>query len=429
MKRILISIIALTCAITGFAQVNSFTGDGYYRVQNNGSKNWAKVSDNTGSISISAAQTDIHSLWMIPNSDKIYYDPGTVIYIKKVGNNYDLYAQGVWTHQFLEGHNFTLGQKGISGDAMIYQVYAQAGSSTIYLFDSYEAKNNSNPIGSNGFEHWNAITKSSGDAAMNRWIVSPIDNNTKNFIGIKPTISNNGEYYAPYYVSFPFKFVNKEMKAYYVSKIDNKNNIAVIKEIKEEVIPAATPIIVKCVSDNPVDNKIELLFNSGTAINDNLLDGVYFCNHFVYEGESKDARTKFDESTMRILNVKDNKLVFSNDSEYLIKRSWQSSKESYYFGVDTNKYLNANQSFLNVASGTAASLAVMTEAEYEETYNKTLPGDANGDNKIDIADVTMILKKMSGSAPAGYQEMNADVNGDGKIDIADVTATLRLMAK
>lgn len=51
-------------------------------------------------------------------------------------------------------------------------------------------------------------------------------------------------------------------------------------------------------------------------------------------------------------------------------------------------------------------------------------GDANGDGKVDIADVTYILGVMA----SGSKEAVADINGDGDVDIADVTRVLTIMA-
>ena len=50
-------------------------------------------------------------------------------------------------------------------------------------------------------------------------------------------------------------------------------------------------------------------------------------------------------------------------------------------------------------------------------------GDANGDGKIDVADITAIAGYILGSATEAFNTANADVNGDGQIDVADITAT------
>ena len=73
--------------------------------------------------------------------------------------------------------------------------------------------------------------------------------------------------------------------------------------------------------------------------------------------------------------------------------------------------------------------AVMQQIVYVQVGTDDFPtpgviGDANGDGKVDIADVTYILSLMAESS----NKPEADANGDGKVDIADVTYVLSLMA-
>ena len=57
-----------------------------------------------------------------------------------------------------------------------------------------------------------------------------------------------------------------------------------------------------------------------------------------------------------------------------------------------------------------------------------LPGDINGDGKVDIADVNAVINAMLGKSPSSGEEENpADINGDGIVDIADVNAVINLM--
>ena len=82
---------------------------------------------------------------------------------------------------------------------------------------------------------------------------------------------------------------------------------------------------------------------NATAISGNQLKGVYFNNPD--RQKSKDARTAYNPSTMRVLTVKDGKLVYATDNSL--------------------DYLPANQSYLKVPAGTAETLTVMTEEEYQ----------------------------------------------------------------
>lgn len=51
------------------------------------------------------------------------------------------------------------------------------------------------------------------------------------------------------------------------------------------------------------------------------------------------------------------------------------------------------------------------------------PGDANGDDKVNINDVTFLINYLLSGANE-INEANADVNGDSKINISDVTALI-----
>ena len=54
-----------------------------------------------------------------------------------------------------------------------------------------------------------------------------------------------------------------------------------------------------------------------------------------------------------------------------------------------------------------------------------LPGDVNGDNVVDVADISAIISVMAGSE---VNKDTADVNGDGEVDVADISATITIMA-
>lgn len=55
------------------------------------------------------------------------------------------------------------------------------------------------------------------------------------------------------------------------------------------------------------------------------------------------------------------------------------------------------------------------------------PGDANGDGRITIEDVTTIIDYLLSSAPTGISTRGADVDGDSSISIADVTALIDML--
>ena len=55
------------------------------------------------------------------------------------------------------------------------------------------------------------------------------------------------------------------------------------------------------------------------------------------------------------------------------------------------------------------------------------PGDANGDGKVDVQDVTAIINRILGNNPNPFNYDNANVNGDAKVDVLDVTLIINII--
>lgn len=64
----------------------------------------------------------------------------------------------------------------------------------------------------------------------------------------------------------------------------------------------------------------------------------------------------------------------------------------------------------------------LSPALYEKGDN--IKGDVNGDNKVDVADITQVIAVM---AAGGFSDA-ADVNGDGRVDVADISQVISIMA-
>ena len=56
-----------------------------------------------------------------------------------------------------------------------------------------------------------------------------------------------------------------------------------------------------------------------------------------------------------------------------------------------------------------------------------LTGDVNGDGKVDIQDVNIIINILLGTDSADNYPGNANVDGQGGIDVADVNAVVNIM--
>ena len=55
----------------------------------------------------------------------------------------------------------------------------------------------------------------------------------------------------------------------------------------------------------------------------------------------------------------------------------------------------------------------------------TIPGDVNGDGKVNVSDVTALINMILGITP--IDQTRADVNGDTKVNVSDVTALINII--
>lgn len=60
---------------------------------------------------------------------------------------------------------------------------------------------------------------------------------------------------------------------------------------------------------------------------------------------------------------------------------------------------------------------------FEKIKIESIPGDVNGDGKLNVTDVTMAASHVKGIKPlTEEQKKRADINGDGKVNVTDVAA-------
>ena len=71
----------------------------------------------------------------------------------------------------------------------------------------------------------------------------------------------------------------------------------------------------------------------------------------------------------------------------------------------------------------------LIEAHESEIFHEStiLPGDANGDGVVDVADVVAVVNKILGKESNNFNEEAANVNGDNAIDVADVVGIVNII--
>ncbi len=310
MKRIkLLSLIALF-ALSAQAQL---TGDGYYRVQNEGTKRYATVIDGYGKINMQTTDADLNALQTVLGFEEVESDPASVIYIKKISGGYDLQAQGTGSYKIV---GYAL-QMTDFGDGT-YGAYAVSNTVRKNLGDVAIS-----PIASEEKNKYGSVVTNSSLIA---WYVKPVSSDSEdNYFGIKPTIQVGDKYYTTFVACFPFTFASEGMKAYAIETVNEEKAMAVYKELTGTIEPG-TPVIIECSSNDPKNNKLNIagdpaygekpLTSAG-----NQLKGVYFCHYqdLAYDSKHLDA-VQYNRNTMRVLGkAADGSLAFvkSNSLEYV----------------------------------------------------------------------------------------------------------------
>lgn len=299
--------------------------NGYYRVQNYGSARYCYLTDNKGSVSSSTTSVDCAAIELWKNPERKISDPSSVIYIKKVGSQYDLQAQGTTTHSII-GQYVNLYYRAQ------YDAYLCGGTSsgmTKYLTDGEASSSD---------DGWMCDGITGLDEKYRHWILHPVTLSDDEYFGVKPEVNVDGVYYKSFYAGFPFAVASEGMKLLYVTRVEDGQ--AVIAEVKDGKVPASTPIIVVCSSDDPFNNRLDIGDNNASKPAGSLLGG----NYFMRKGGRHENLTPFNPATMRLLGLTaEGKIGFITPNE---------------------AYIPANSAYLNVPEGTPAELLMVTEDEF-----------------------------------------------------------------
>lgn len=341
-NKIILSI-ALACisGVTAQAQIN---GNGYYRVKNATTQRYMSLTDRTSrGIDYSSTTVDAGALLTKKSWADVSSDPGTVFYIENKQNDlYNISSQGANLYDMIK---YYIRLK-YSSKSNLYRAWQSDTGATIYLSDE------------NDFTKGDSVgyVNSNEDGTLN-WVISAV-NTEDNYIGVRPTISANGKYYASFYAAFPFSVTSSNMKVFYINNIDETKGIATYKELTG-VIPASTPVIIECSSKEPVDNKLKLEYTSPAAVKGNKMTGVYFCAGLRMTGHYNSVQ--FDPQSMRIMGVaEDGSLVFNNEDKYttpiLIKVGTQRP-----YQYPTIKAIPHNTGYLKVSATCPATLKLVDE--------------------------------------------------------------------
>ena len=324
MKKIITTIaLAAFCALTTSAQL----ADGFYRVQNKVTGRYISISDtnpNNYAVKLSTASVDMAGIRTIKSWERVEANPATIVYVKNISDNkYDLKGQGSSLYEMSKKRLYII-------------LTPQSDGTYKAKSDKYEGISLDIADGTDPDKEEDFLRNKSEETAY--WKAVPVDTGS-GYLGIKPDIKTADGYYGTIYAGFAFKLASSGMKAYYINSASGSN--IGLKEFEGEIIPATMAVIIKCNSENPVDNKIIPVADGGKEPSENMLRGVYcaltLSKHF--------CATLYNPIEMRVIGTSGDKLAF-------VKASADDLVEG--------KYLQANKAYLDVENvGYAAD--VMTE--------------------------------------------------------------------
>ena len=319
--RIMAMAALMTATLTNAnAQLN---GNGYYRVLNAETERYLTLTNDRLGNSLAAAFT---ALVTVRGFDNVVNDPASILYIRSAGgNNYDIVAQGVDSYVLAEGYHVKIASAGSN----TYNCYASdpvLGVVSYYLGDNVK--------------EGSVKSQADTDGSARKWYILPVNTEVDKCFGFKPEVDDNsGYYYTTCYASFPFRPVD-DIKVYYVDEM--ADGYALMREITGDV-PAATPVIIRCSSKNPSQNRAMPLASSSASVSGNLLSGVYFNK----TTSANPNYTPYDMNTMRVIGETSGDVAMTTSNIFR---------------------LPANKAYLPVTSGEADNIRLITHEEYEKLH-------------------------------------------------------------
>ena len=322
MRKFILLLLSVLCISAGANAQN--ISDGYYRVTNAVTDRYIHVLDNKGSLNLQASTADMGAIMLKKGIDRAVSDPASVLYVEAHGSQYDIRAQNTGINSMIGVYVNIMKSPSVPN---AYWAYGKKGSVILYLWDVEANKD---------IDDSYLDTK----GANRDWYIKPIDNSTDNYFGVQPTHQANGKYYASFYAAFPFSLESSGMKAYYISKVDEAQGVAVYKEITG-TIPALTPVIIECSSADPSGNKLNI-GGSGAAVTGNLGKGVLFDLHKYHH----DNFVSYDKSSMRTIGLASDGSLAMTSADY--------------------KDVPKNTFYIQVSASCPAALKLVHESQYKE---------------------------------------------------------------
>ena len=341
MKKVILSTLVSILAPTfAWAQLN---GNGFYRLQNYGSSRYITINDDIiGKVNTSSTTADLNNIITWRGFDYVKSNPASIIYIESVGSQYNLKAQGTSIYQIAGGRTYLDITSKENGNYVLSVTYSGA---NIRLYDNTKSSDK-------GY-----VMQSGSKTEYSYWKILPI-NTSDNYLGLQPTVQAADGYYGTIFASYAFKKVSDGIKFYYIDA--EQEGVCRMKEITSDVIPAATPIIFKCSSNDPAQNMIMPVVDETSAPTDNYLAGTLFASVTT----KHEKYVAYEASTMRVLGVNDaNQVIFTTAKSTDLANDGQ--------------HIPMNTCYLRVFNGLTGDFRLVDNDEYTGIRNINAAENSN----------------------------------------------------
>lgn len=316
MKKTLL-LAAMTVLGFGLAHADFSQGAGhFYMVQNKASKRYINLIHDQGYVKVTwsglkpSLDADFHAIRLENDGDQ-HTEPGTLIYISSsnsfLSKGYNLSAQGTSVKD-ITGFSVNIEQNGTG--------------------DNGEAVYNADVLSAAYFQDEAGFDKAAtGDADDCKWYIKPVDtgNGGDCYFGVSPKSTDflDGYYYTTLRASFAYK-LSQGVDAFTV--VGGKLN----ELPHDNVVPANTPVILRCKSTLASDNRlypqaIGGKYTAESTVTSSLVSGTKYSYFKTSVVNAKDGETgsytngtayglgtaKSDaNANYRVLSVKDGQLGF-----------------------------------------------------------------------------------------------------------------------
>ena len=392
-----------------FAQAQ-YTGPGFYRIHNVGSDRYLSIK---GTKYNKTSNPD--AFWpcvkMEYAPDQVS-DAGSIIYIPDTVEH-NLYGQGVSTYSLTHLPLIVApAKKNVGGKATyVARTYYQ-GVPTIFR------------------DYGNGFTAGTIELDACRWWIEPVNEESieTSYFGLIPVNATSDdvdtEYWTTLCCDFPCLIPEGGgvEGAYTIKNISvTQDNIAKTKPVKicgqGEVIPAATPVIIKCTAPDVASNKLvpvgEIANRTEMPITSDLLMGNYF-SLFTNHGHLTDYTIMKDYIPEQSTPASSNYLALGVDENGVIG----------FFPKEEGTYMDANTAWLDLSF--LASNNNVTGVYFVSE------GDANGDGECDTDDLRILISYLvNGNSARSNNPViidALDMDNNGSIDMADLAMMFRYLS-